>query len=293
MTTAFPGALDTLTNPVSTDQLSSPPHAGQHEDANDALEAIEAKVGIDGSAVTSSHDYKVSNVTGTLKALAGPASPANWRVLYQNGSGVITELVLGASGTFLRSEGATSAPTFASVPAGHVEDHAARHDENAADEIFVEDLGATSSDTSTALRPNGTGGLVFSDINFSHLLGTISDTQHGTVGVASAHGFAQITGTISNAQHGTVSQASAHGMAQITGSISESQHGALNGPNNAHDMVDMDAANNRMFYSLSAGVAELAHGASGDVLTSQGTTSAPAWVTPVGGRPPIFHQVFS
>lgn len=40
-----------------------------------------------------------------------------WRVFYSNGSGDVTELALGADGTFLKSNGASSAPTFA-VPAG-------------------------------------------------------------------------------------------------------------------------------------------------------------------------------
>ena len=45
------------------------------------------------------------------------AAPTAWRVFYSDGSSVITELALGASGTFLQSNGATSAPTFA-VPGG-------------------------------------------------------------------------------------------------------------------------------------------------------------------------------
>ncbi|MDP9249493.1 MAG: tail fiber domain-containing protein [bacterium] len=40
-----------------------------------------------------------------------------WTVFYSNGSGDVTELALGADGTFLKSNGATSAPTFA-TPAG-------------------------------------------------------------------------------------------------------------------------------------------------------------------------------
>jgi hypothetical protein len=59
MATNFPVSLDSLTNPTSGNTLSSPSHAGQHADANDAIEALEAKVGVDGSAVTSSLDYKV------------------------------------------------------------------------------------------------------------------------------------------------------------------------------------------------------------------------------------------
>jgi len=65
----FPTALDTLTNPTATDYLNSPSHAGQHSDANDAIEAIQAKLGINSSAVTTSHDYKLSLVAGTAKAI--------------------------------------------------------------------------------------------------------------------------------------------------------------------------------------------------------------------------------
>ena len=41
MATNFPGSQDSLTNPSSGDTLDSPDHAGQHTDANDAIEAIE------------------------------------------------------------------------------------------------------------------------------------------------------------------------------------------------------------------------------------------------------------
>jgi hypothetical protein len=58
--TGFPSSLDALTNPVSTDVLTSPSHADQHANANDGIEALQAKVGVDGSAVTTSLDYKVN-----------------------------------------------------------------------------------------------------------------------------------------------------------------------------------------------------------------------------------------
>lgn len=60
----FPTSLDTLTNPTATDYLNSPSHSGQHSDANDAIEALEAKVGVDGSVDTNSLDYKVANAGG-------------------------------------------------------------------------------------------------------------------------------------------------------------------------------------------------------------------------------------
>jgi hypothetical protein len=66
MATNFPTSLDSLTNPAAGDSLSSPSHAGQHANVNDAVEALEAKVGVDGSAVTTSLDYKVANQGLTL-----------------------------------------------------------------------------------------------------------------------------------------------------------------------------------------------------------------------------------
>ena len=62
MATSFPTGLDALTNPTSANGLNSPDHAGQHSDANDAIEALQAKVGVNSSAVTTSLDYKFSNL---------------------------------------------------------------------------------------------------------------------------------------------------------------------------------------------------------------------------------------
>ena len=39
-------------------------------------------------------------------------SASNWKIFYSNGSGAVTELALGTSGTFLKANGASSAPTF-------------------------------------------------------------------------------------------------------------------------------------------------------------------------------------
>ena len=66
MSINFPASIDSLTNPVSGDTLNSPSHAGQHADINDAVEALEAKVGADSSAVTSSHDYKINALEDAL-----------------------------------------------------------------------------------------------------------------------------------------------------------------------------------------------------------------------------------
>jgi hypothetical protein len=60
--TNFPASLDSLTNPTSSDSLNSPSHSAQHTNVNDAVEALQAKVGADSSAVTTSLDYKVAQL---------------------------------------------------------------------------------------------------------------------------------------------------------------------------------------------------------------------------------------
>ena len=64
MATNFPASLDALTNPTSSDSLSSPSHSAQHANVNDAVEALQAKVGADSSAVATSLDYKVAQLEG-------------------------------------------------------------------------------------------------------------------------------------------------------------------------------------------------------------------------------------
>lgn len=70
MTTNFPTSLDTLTNPTSTDSVATVDHAAQHANVNDSIEALEAKVGVNSSAVTTTHDYKLSGVTASDKAVS-------------------------------------------------------------------------------------------------------------------------------------------------------------------------------------------------------------------------------
>ena len=50
--TSFPTSLDSFTNPSATDSVATVSHSGQHSDANDAIEAVEAKVGITASTPT-------------------------------------------------------------------------------------------------------------------------------------------------------------------------------------------------------------------------------------------------
>ena len=72
----FPDSLDTLSNPNGTDSLSNPSHSQQHSNANDAIEALQLKVGIDNSQDANSIDYRLASLesggqVGTELGLSG------------------------------------------------------------------------------------------------------------------------------------------------------------------------------------------------------------------------------
>jgi hypothetical protein len=98
MATNFPTSLDTFTNPNSGNTLDSPSHSIQHSDINDAVEAIEAKIGIGSStAGSATAGYALVNTSGGTTAysllgvsgLSSGTAVAN-TVLTANGSGGAT-----------------------------------------------------------------------------------------------------------------------------------------------------------------------------------------------------------
>jgi hypothetical protein len=98
MATNFPTSLDTFTNPNSGNTLDSPSHSIQHSDINDAVEAIEAKIGIGSStAGSATAGYALVNTSGGTTAysllgvtgLSSGTAVAN-TVLTANGSGAAT-----------------------------------------------------------------------------------------------------------------------------------------------------------------------------------------------------------
>ena len=58
-----------------------------------------------------SNIFNPSGGTTTETDLSGN----NWKALYTNGSGTVTELALGADGTTLVGNGTSSAPTFGNL----------------------------------------------------------------------------------------------------------------------------------------------------------------------------------
>jgi hypothetical protein len=76
MATNFPNSLDTLVNPNGTDPLSNPSHSQQHTNLNDAVEAIQTKIGIDGSSDADSIQYKISELESSVYDIENTTSVA-------------------------------------------------------------------------------------------------------------------------------------------------------------------------------------------------------------------------
>jgi len=66
MATTFPTTLDQLLNPAATDSIEFVSHSAQHANANDAIEALEAKLGVNNSTDTTTIDYKVRDLISKI-----------------------------------------------------------------------------------------------------------------------------------------------------------------------------------------------------------------------------------
>ena len=74
MSTSFPTDIDNLNNPAGSDTLAG--HAALHGNVNDAIEALEAKVGVDGSNDPDTLDYKFTQVESQLTDIGNQSGVA-------------------------------------------------------------------------------------------------------------------------------------------------------------------------------------------------------------------------
>lgn len=96
---AYPAAIDTFVDPNPTDLVAVVNHAGQHSVANDALSALETKLGVTNSAVSASIDYKVNQLSNFNNTLLTDTGSANAYVLTP--SPAIPSYVAGQSYQFI------------------------------------------------------------------------------------------------------------------------------------------------------------------------------------------------
>ena len=189
MATSFPSGLDALTNPTSSDGLNSPDHAGQHADANDAIEALEAKVGINSSAVTSSLDYKITNINASnLASGTVPTARISGSYTGITGVGTLTGLTIGGAGanrsiTINAPSGYYAIQYFAinGTNKWHYEvDPAGTRwalvESGVAERIGVTSAGATFSGTVTATTFSGSGASLTS-LPAGQLTGIVADAR--------------------------------------------------------------------------------------------------------------------
>lgn len=107
MATNFPTSLQDLdaTRGSASDTTAAVDHTVHHTLEDDTIEALQAKVGVDNSAVTSSLDYKLTNTSSI--------NPGHLHTL-DNLSDVSTSGAV--NGDFLSFNGSTWAPTTTSAP---------------------------------------------------------------------------------------------------------------------------------------------------------------------------------
>lgn len=120
---AYPTDLDSFTDPISTDPLDNPAHATLHTNKHTAIEALEAKVGVNSSTVSTSHDYKLNrgsisitvpdgqNTTGIAITQNDTTNNPNTMVITNAGNGYALSIDNNGTGTSLYIDAeATSEP---------------------------------------------------------------------------------------------------------------------------------------------------------------------------------------
>jgi len=102
----YPVSLDTFSDPTPTSEMSSPSHSGLHTDINSAVEALEAKVGITSSAVTTSHDYKIAQLetNAILKTLVD----AKGDIVAASADNTVIRVAVGTNGQVLTADSSAS-----------------------------------------------------------------------------------------------------------------------------------------------------------------------------------------
>jgi len=77
MSSSYPSGFDALTNPAATDPLTSPAHANQHSNANDAIEAIEVTLGLNPQGTVASVGARFVTVEAFIPTMGSAVAAAS------------------------------------------------------------------------------------------------------------------------------------------------------------------------------------------------------------------------
>lgn len=195
MTTTFPGAIDSPTNPLPGDPRNAPSLSGLITNLQDAVVALETKVGATSSAVTTSFDYKLSGITGTDKAvsktgietlsnktLTAPkinvGSDATGDIYYRDSGGLFQRLAIGATNAILSVNGSSGLPEWIANPAAS--------DASTSVKGVVEE--GTQAEVDAGTAAGGTGARLF--VNPSVLRARLLNTGVVDTGSSTAYAIA-------------------------------------------------------------------------------------------------------
>lgn len=98
---SFPASLDALTNPGATDSVATVSHSSQHTNANDILEAIEAKVGITASTPVSGSIFAGTGAGTSIWTTYGTTTNFNTSTFTSTGLSTLAQFISQASSTIV------------------------------------------------------------------------------------------------------------------------------------------------------------------------------------------------
>lgn len=223
-----------------------------------------------------------AEISGALTQFVGNG---NWKLFYSNGSGDIVELALGASGKVLQSNGAAAAPSFETVSGGTV-------GPGTINELAYFDTTSSIASLAVATYPSLT------EVSYIKGLTSAVQTQLNAKSPSTSPTFAtSITGSYLTASEILITDGSKNivsapvatypSLTELTylKGVTSAIQTQINTKANSSGSLTQFVGNTawRVFYSDGSGdIIELALGADGTFLKSNGAAVAPSFATPAG-----------
>ena len=186
--TNFPTSLDALTNPAGTDSVATVSHSGQHSNANDAIEALEAKLGI-GASTPVTDSIFVGDGTGTSRF-------ATWATTTR----LTATNFLATGSTTLQAFTATNATTTAATTTNLFATTASSTNLFSTNATTTTHFATTASSTNLYFTTANGGNLTSSGLGtFANILANASSTFQNFTGINATTTNATTTDTVTTA----------------------------------------------------------------------------------------------